>query len=123
MRIATEQGFSHMLWWGTFLRRRALVEQGRREEGLAQMRETHAAILATGAEAYWTGYLALFGEAYGAMGQATEGLTRLGEALAVVHRTGERYTEAELYRLKGELTLQSQTRLQHVSDKAENSDP
>jgi predicted ATPase len=30
----------------------------------------------------------------------------LAEALDVVDRTGERYHEAELYRLKGELTLQ-----------------
>ena len=29
----------------------------------------------------------------------------LGEALAVVHKTGERFCEAELYRLKGELLL------------------
>ena len=40
------------------------------------------------------------------MGQAEEGLTVLAEALAVVDKTGERFYEAELYRLKGELTLQ-----------------
>jgi hypothetical protein len=33
-------------------------------------------------------------------------LTALAEALAAVDRTGERMYEAELYRLKGELTLQ-----------------
>ena len=32
----------------------------------------------------------------------------LAEALAVVNKTGERFCEAELYRLKGQLTLQSQ---------------
>jgi predicted ATPase len=41
------------------------------------------------------------------MGQREEGLTLLAEALAAAHRTGERWCEAELYRLKGELTLQS----------------
>jgi predicted ATPase len=35
-------------------------------------------------------------------------LTALGEALTVVDRTGERMYEAELYRLKGQLTLQSE---------------
>ena len=40
------------------------------------------------------------------MGQTEEGLTVLAEALAVVDKTGERFYEAELYRLKGELTLQ-----------------
>ena len=46
-------------------------------------------------------YLALLAEAYGKVGQAEEGLTVLAEALAVVDKTGERYYEAELYRLKG----------------------
>jgi predicted ATPase len=40
------------------------------------------------------------------VGQAEEGLTALAEALTVVHKSGERFYEAELYRLKGELTLQ-----------------
>jgi predicted ATPase len=39
--------------------------------------------------------------------QAEEGLTLVAEALAMVHQTGEWYYEAELYRLKGTLTLQS----------------
>src|SRR6185369_211831 len=46
--------------------------------------------------------------AYGEVGQREEGLSVLTEALAVVDRTGERVYEAELYRLKGELTLQPQ---------------
>ena len=50
-------------------------------------------------------YLAFLAEAYGKVGQAGEGLTLLGEALAAVHKTGERFYEAELYRLKGELLL------------------
>src|SRR5262249_21941831 len=35
-----------------------------------------------------------------------EGLSMLGEALAVIGNTGERFYEAEVYRLKGELILQ-----------------
>ncbi len=34
----------------------------------------------------------------------------LTEALEIAHRTGERYHEAELYQLKGELSLQSAVR-------------
>src|SRR5262249_7866393 len=34
-----------------------------------------------------------------------EGLTVLAEALAIVHKTGERFHEAELYRLHGEFLL------------------
>jgi predicted ATPase len=51
-------------------------------------------------------FLALLAEAYGKVGRAEEGLAALVEALAQVEKTGERWYEAELYRLKGELTLQ-----------------
>jgi len=43
------------------------------------------------------------------MGQVEEGLSALAEALALVDHSGECWWEAELYRLKGTLTLQSQT--------------
>src|SRR5262249_42865711 len=46
-------------------------------------------------------------ETYGEEGQIEDGLAALGEALAMVNKTGERFYEAELYRLKGTLTLQS----------------
>jgi len=45
----------------------------------------------------------------------------LAEAMAQVEKTGERYYEAELYRLKGELTLQSKTSLGQVSGKSRTS--
>ena len=56
-------------------------------------------------------YLALLAEAYGKVGRAEEGLTALAEALALVDKTGERYYEAELYRLKGELLLAQEGKL------------
>jgi predicted ATPase len=49
--------------------------------------------------------LALLAEAYGSTGQAEEGLNVLAEALAFVRSSNERYYEAEIYRLKGELLL------------------
>src|SRR5205807_5675913 len=51
-------------------------------------------------------FLALLAEAYGTMGQPEAGLTVLTEALTHVDKTGERWCEPELYRLKGELLLQ-----------------
>jgi predicted ATPase len=44
-------------------------------------------------------------EAYGKVKQADEGLALLAEALTEVHNTGESWWEAEICRLKGELTL------------------
>src|SRR5262249_52632289 len=44
---------------------------------------------------------------YGETGQTEDGLNAVAEALEAVDRTEERFYEAELYRLKGELTRQS----------------
>ena len=49
--------------------------------------------------------LALLAEGCGKVGQVDEGLTVLAKALAFVDKTGAHVGEAELYRLKGELTL------------------
>jgi len=60
-------------------------------------------------------------EGYVKAGQVGEGERVLAEALEFVEKTGERAYEAELYRLKGTLTLQSQASLGQVSDKSQAS--
>jgi predicted ATPase len=64
------------------------------------------ALRAIGSEIERPCFLAALAEAYGQEGQAEEGLTLLAEALALVDRTREQFYEAEVYRLRGELTLQ-----------------
>ncbi len=109
--LSGEQEFPFWLAWGTILRGWALAEQGQREESIAQMRQGIAAFQTTGTEGWRPYFLTLLAEVYGKVGQPEEGLKALAEALAEVHRTGERFYEAELYRLKGELTL-AQSRVQ-----------
>jgi len=53
--------------------------------------------------------LTLLAETCGANGQAAEGLRLMAEALAVVHDTGERFHEAECYRVRGALLLMQVT--------------
>ena len=77
-----------------------MAEQGQGAAGLAQMRQGLVAYQATGAAVFRPYYLAFLAEAYGKVGQAGEGLSLLGEALAAVHKTGERFYEAELHRSK-----------------------
>jgi predicted ATPase len=48
----------------------------------------------------------MLAEVHRSLGQPEAGLMALSEALALVEKTGERYYEAELHRLKGELLLQ-----------------
>jgi TOMM system kinase/cyclase fusion protein len=105
--LSTEQGFPFSLAMGTILQGWALAAQGQGEEGIAQLRQGLVAYRATGAELRRPYYLALLAEAYGKGGEAEEGLKVLTEALAAVDKNGERMYEAELYRLKGELTLKS----------------
>src|SRR5207249_927920 len=96
-----EQEFPFWLAWGTILQGWALAERGQGEEGITRLLQGLAAYQATGAEVVRPYFLALLAEAYGTVGQAEEGLSVLAEALGVAHRTGERFYEAELYRLKG----------------------
>jgi predicted ATPase/class 3 adenylate cyclase len=102
--LAIEYGFPPE--WGAILRGWALVEQGQGEEGLVQMRQNLDSYRAIGAKLLRPYFLALIAEAYGKVDQTAEGLMILAEALALVDKTGECWCEAELYRLKGRLTLQ-----------------
>jgi len=108
MALSTEHGFTHFLAMGTVLWGWALAEQG--EEGTDQIRQGMAAWRAVGAELARPYYLALLAEACAKGGQVEEGLSAVAEALATVHKTGERFYEAELYRLQGELSLARSTR-------------
>jgi predicted ATPase len=51
-------------------------------------------------------YHALLAEACSQVGRTGEGLTVLAEALTLVDKNDERWCEAEIHRLKGELLLQ-----------------
>ncbi len=103
--LTTEQGFPVYLAAGTIWRGCALAEQGQVEEGIRQICQGLVAWQATGAEQQRPYWLALLAEAYGKVGEAEQGLATLVEALTHVEQTGERWYEAELYRLKGELLL------------------
>jgi predicted ATPase len=105
--LCTDQGFAFFLAWGTVLRGWALAKQGQLEEGIVQITQGLAAHRATGAENAWPYYYAWLAETYKQNVQAEKASNALCEALAVVQKTEECWYEAELYRLKGELTLQS----------------
>jgi len=110
--LSTEQAFANWPTFGTFLRGWALAQQGAREEGIAQMRQGMAAWRATGAEVDRAYFLALLAEEYSKVDQTEEALSMVAEALALVHRSGDCYWEAELHRLKGELLWQQSAEFQ-----------
>jgi DNA-binding winged helix-turn-helix (wHTH) protein/predicted ATPase len=91
--------------YATITRAWAMIDQGFEETSIENMREGLAARQATGTELMRPHLLAQIAEVLGKTHQSQEGLRVLEDALAITDRTGERYYEAELYRLKGELLL------------------
>ena len=104
--LATEQEFPLWMALGALLRGWALAQQGQAQEGIAQITQGLMTYRATGAELLGPYYLALLAEAHGIIGEPEAGLTVLTEALTLADKTGERWYEPELYRLKGALLLQ-----------------
>jgi class 3 adenylate cyclase/predicted ATPase len=105
LSIANEKGFSVYIGWAGILRGWALFEQGGGAEAIAEIRTYTQTAIATGAELLHPYWLALLAGACGRLGQAADGVVAVDDALAEVARTGERFWEAELNRLKGELLL------------------
>jgi adenylate cyclase len=103
--LATAQGFGHRVLHGRILRGWALAMQGDAPTGVAHIQQGLAAVQSTGLTLYRPYFLALLAEAYGEAGQPDAGLSGLDEALTLVEATEERWWEAELHRLKGELLL------------------
>ena len=114
--VSREHGLVMYEVMATVIRGWSLFEQQRHEEGIEQMREGLEALKATRTEFVRPHFLALLADALGKAGQHDEGLLVLEAALSLVGN-GERYYEAELYRLKGELLL-TQLNYRSVSRKA-----
>jgi predicted ATPase len=106
MTLAHEQGFPFWLAVGLMWQGWVRTEQGQGEEGITRLHQGLTATRATGAKQGGPHAAALLAEAYGRVGRVAEGLTAVAEGLTTADKSGERYWEAELYRLKGELKLQ-----------------
>jgi predicted ATPase len=104
--IATDQEFPQLCAQVMVIRGWALAASGRVEEGRAQIQQGLVAYRATGATRVRPYQLALLAETSAQVGQSAEGLEALGEALATLDKSGVRWWEAELHRLRGELLLQ-----------------
>jgi predicted ATPase len=119
MALASEKGFPQMVATGMFTRGWALAMQGQGEEGIAQLQQGIAAFRAAAGDLDRPRILAHLAEVYGQVGQTEAGLTTLAEALAVAHKTGGRYWEAELHRLRGELLLNAECGVRNAELTAE----
>jgi DNA-binding winged helix-turn-helix (wHTH) protein/predicted ATPase len=103
--LSTEHGFPYLNAVGAALQGWELARRGSIEAGMAQMHAGLAALRATGAELLRPYLLALLAEVCGHSGQIEAALCALKEALVAADEHAERFYEADLYRLKGELLL------------------
>jgi predicted ATPase len=107
--LAREQDFRLVHAWASAFAGWASVQCGRGEEGAARIRDAIAETRATGCEQFLSELHGLLAEAHLGGQRVDAGLAAVDEALAIVERTGERYWEAELHRLRGELLLAAGT--------------
>lgn len=105
LQLADEQGFEFWRAHATISRGWALAREGAADEGVALILEALAGYRATGAELERSLWVALLADGYGRAGRPHDGLAAIDEALVDADRTGVRFHEAELHRLKGELLL------------------
>lgn len=103
--VSREHGLAMYPALATVIRGWSLFEQERQEETIEQMREGLEVLQSTGTEFVRPHFLGLLAEALGKAGQHEEALRILDDALSLTYRNSERYYQAELYRLKGELLL------------------
>lgn len=96
MRRAEEHGFPYVLGLATVTRGWALMMQGKRDVGIALLRDGVAMVERTGAGLLRPSYLGMLAATHVMEGDRTSGLARFDEGLAEVERTGERMPEAAL---------------------------
>jgi predicted ATPase len=103
--LSADREFAFWRAMAEIMRGWALTQRGLLDDGIARIRTGMSSIRSTGSQVMMSYFMYLLAEAYGRSGLAKEALITLTEAQAAVDSSGERWCEAELQRLKGELIL------------------
>jgi class 3 adenylate cyclase/predicted ATPase len=101
--LCNEHAFPLFLGYGTLFQGWSLTAFGQVREGLTVMTEGLAIVRATGAALCSPHALVMIAEGHAKLGEADEALNCLAEAAQIMEATDERYHEAELHRLRGDL--------------------
>jgi predicted ATPase len=102
--LASEHGFPYWAAFGRVLQGWADAQRDEATTGIARIRDGLAAAEATGARVTTPSFLTLLAEALALAGKIEEGLATLDDALAQAAVSGVRGWDAEIHRLRGELT-------------------
>ena len=114
--LSTKQGFAYWQPLGMILQGWVLSEDRQVSEGVHRMRHGLAALEATGNRIQRAYSLGLLANAYKQLGQISEGLTVLDDALTAVDKTGGRWAEAELHLIKGEMLMRQAASSSHQAE-------
>lgn len=110
IEICEDAGFVVWLAHAKVMYGRVLAELGEPDAGVAEMRSGYDLWASTGAMVTRPFYLAMQAEGLAIARRPEEGLALVDQALELIGANGERYYEAELLRLRGELLLQQSAR-------------
>jgi len=123
--LSAEKGFAWWLMWASILRDASRVERAWLAGTLDEMKSFQSSLAeeiaryrATGARSLLSYWLALDAEARLRAGSLEAALKRLDDATAVVEATGERFWEAEIYRLRAEVLLRMGPETEAVAEAA-----
>jgi predicted ATPase len=105
-KLADKHGFAFWSATSRLFRSSALLLLDRVDEALDLAQEGLSTIKATGAALSLSYYNSFLAEAQRRSGRLDEAMQTLDESLEIVTRTQNRFYEAELFRLKGELLLE-----------------
>ncbi len=108
--IATEYNFPFCLTLGSSFRGWALLRSGHTEEGMRQLQQGIAAFQTLGVGLLRPYLLVVLAEECQRRGQLSEALSCIAEVLNLVGENKERFYEAELCRVRGEVVLQGKNR-------------
>jgi class 3 adenylate cyclase/predicted ATPase len=103
--LSREHGLPFFLTSGTFYHGWTDWHAGNREGGMAEMRQGIALAREHGIGLTMPLYGLLLAEAEAEVGQVEASLTRLDDLLTEIERTGQRWIEAQLNRMRGELLI------------------
>jgi class 3 adenylate cyclase/predicted ATPase/energy-coupling factor transporter ATP-binding protein EcfA2 len=101
--LAVEHGFAVFEAIGTVVRGWAHATHDQASAGFAELSRGLDAYRATGAEFLRPYQLALLADTFHHQGRHQAALTTLADALIIINKTGERWWEAEIHRMQGEL--------------------
>ncbi|MGC4059692.1 MAG: adenylate/guanylate cyclase domain-containing protein [Aquabacterium sp.] len=107
LKLADDHGYAYVSAMARFALGWCETRQGRTDEGIAQMAQGLAAFVATGSGIVLPFFQAVLAEALGQVGRHDEALEYLAQAWEQTEQGGERWHEAELHRIRGDILAAS----------------